>query len=471
MSHLGPTFWPTSPMRQASPAAVGIDLGTSSCRIGLWRDGDVLIVPNDSGCLATPSCVGFSDFTAPVVGEAAVEQAASNLPNTVFAPQKLLGASFESPWAQRLRVAGPPEIVRGDDGSAMYRVRDRGKEKVLEPGEILAVLLQHMKRQVEQCLGVHVKSAVVTVPAKYGRQQRKALEEACRMAHLEVLALVKAPTAAAIAFSLTNPRENPRDILVLDFGACYCDFCLLTLRGKSLYERAVGTEFIDLDSLLVKFCLTDIKIRLGLDLSNDWVAVLRLTMACESAKRKLSQWNQTRVNVEALVRGNDYCVAMSRSYFEEFCSHDIDCLLEIFDMCLEESGLERNGVDVVLVGGSSRIPRFRRLVKDFFRGQPPSEVLRPDHAAVLGAAVYAASLAGLLPPNEAPADGQKDSVSGIYSFEGLQLEEIMPWSTLTVDSLDGDVVAFDAPCNGGFGPSRPPEEPLIQISLDGDDAD
>ena len=175
MSHLGPTFWPTSPMRQASPAAVGIDLGTSSCRIGLWRDGDVLIVPNDSGCLATPSCVGFSDFTAPVVGEAAVEQAASNLPNTVFAPQKLLGASFESPWAQRLRVAGPPEIVRGDDGSAMYRVRDRGKEKVLEPGEILAVLLQHMKRQVEQCLGVHVKSAVVTVPAKYGRQQRLSL--------------------------------------------------------------------------------------------------------------------------------------------------------------------------------------------------------------------------------------------------------------------------------------------------------
>ena len=196
-------------------------------------------------------------------------------------------------------------------------------------------------RQVEQCLGVHVRSAVVTVPAKYGRQQRKALEEACRMAHLEVLALVKAPSAAAIAFSLTNPRETPREILVLDFGACYCDFCLLTLRGKSLYERAVGSEIIDLDSLLVKFCLTDIKIRLGVDMSNDWVAVLRLSMACENAKRKLSQWNQTRVNVEALVQGNDYCVAMSRSYFEEFCSRDIDCLLEIFDICLEESGLER----------------------------------------------------------------------------------------------------------------------------------
>ena len=169
-------------------------------------------------------------------------------------------ASFDSPWAQRLRMSGPPDVVRGDDGSAMYRVRDRGKVKILEPGEILAILLQQMKRQVEQCLGVHVKSAVVTVPAKYGRQQRKALEEACRMAHLEVLALVKAPTAAAIAFSLTNPREGPREILVLDFGACYCDFCLLTLRGKSLYERAVGSEFIDLDSLLVKFCLTDIKI-------------------------------------------------------------------------------------------------------------------------------------------------------------------------------------------------------------------
>eukprot|EP00438_Fugacium_kawagutii_P013050 Skav235117 [mRNA] locus=scaffold3581:178430:191097:- [translate_table: standard] len=400
------------------------------------------------GCLATPNCVGFMDFTSPVVGEAAMEQAHHNLANTVFAPQRLLGASYDSPWAQRLRLAGPPEIVRGDDGSAVYRV------KLLDPGEILAILLQQMKRrgrrgraaggwrgwQVEQCLGIHVRSAVVTVPAKYGRQQRKALEEACRMAHLEVLALVKAPTAAAIAFSLTNPRETPREILVLDFGACYCDFCLLTLSGKNLYERAVGSECIDLDALLVKFCLTDIKIRLGVDLNHDWVAILRLSMACENAKRKLSQWNQTRVNVEALVQGNDYCVAMSRSYFEEFCSRDIDSLLEIFDICLEESGLERNSVDVVLVGGSSRIPRFRRLIKDFFRGQPPSEVLRPDHAGVLGAAVYAAALGhqaaaknesnddfsvdaeGHLPtnkPQEAVSSG------GIYSFEGLQLEELL----------------------------------------------
>jgi len=450
-------------------AAVGIDLGSSSCRIGLWRDGDVLIVPNDRGCLATPNCVGFMDCTSPVVGEAATEQASNNLANTIFAPQRLLGASFDSPWAQRLRMSGPPDVVRGDDGSAMYRVRDRGKVKILEPGEILAILLQQMKRQVEQCLGVHVKSAVVTVPAKYGRQQRKALEEACRMAHLEVLALVKAPTAAAIAFSLTNPREGPREILVLDFGACYCDFCLLTLRGKSLYERAVGSEFIDLDSLLVKFCLTDIKIRLGVDMSNDWAAVLRLSMACENAKRKLSQWNQTRVNVEALVQGNDYCVAMSRSYFEEFCSRDIDSLLEIFDICLEESGLDRNLVDVVLVGGSSRIPRFRRLVKDFFRGQPPSEVLRPDHAGVLGAAVYAAAL-GHLMANDSnddfsvdaeghlPANKQEAvSTGGIYSFEGLQLEEIMPWSML--DPSNDNETTFDVPENEAFGFPKPSQAP------------
>ncbi|CAJ1398855.1 unnamed protein product [Effrenium voratum] len=449
-------------------AAVGIDLGTSCCRIGLWRDGDVLIVPNDRGCLATPNCVGFLDCTGPVVGEAAVEQASANLANTIFAPQRLLGASFDSPWAQRLRSTA--QVVKGDDGSAMYRVRDRGKERILEPGEVLAILLQQMKRQVEQCLGVHVKAAVVTVPAKYGKQQRRALQEALRMAQLEVLALVKAPTAAAIAFSLTNPRDVPRDVLVLDFGACYCDFCLLTLQGKCLCERAVGSEFVDLDSLLVKFCLTDIRLRLGLDLSEDMVAQLRLSMACESAKRKLSQWNQTRVNVEALVEGNDYCVAMSRSYFEEFCSRDIDCLLEIFDICLEESGLERNGVDVVLVGGSSRIPRFRRLVKDFFRGQQPSEVLRPDHAAVLGAAVYAARLAG----NQAP-DSEDDfavdderlprseavSSGGIYSFEGLRLEEIMPWSSITV----GDFPQLDeVPCNECFGLALPREAKKLRGS-------
>lgn len=171
--------------------------------------------------------------------------------------------------------------------------------------------------------------------------------------------------------------------------------------------------------------------RLGVDMSSDWAALLRLQMACESAKRKLSQWNQTRVTVEALVEGNDYCVAMSRSYFEEFCSRDIDALLEIFDICLEESGLERGNVDVVLVGGSSRIPRFRRLVKDFFRGQPPSEVLRPDHAAVLGAAVYAASRPALdgggedFEQEQEQLGNKREAVSsgGVYSFEGLALEE------------------------------------------------
>ena len=311
------------------PVAVGIDLGTSCCRIGLWRDGDVLIVPNDRGCLATPNCIGFLDCTGPVVGDAAAEQAAANLKNTIFAPQRLLGASFDSPWAQRLRQGGPyggPEIVQGEDGSALYRIQDRGKSKLMRPEEVLAVLLHEMKRQVEQCLGVQVKCAVCTVPSKYGQKQRKALSEALHKAQLEVLALVKAPTSAAIAFSLTNPIEGPRNVLVLDFGACYCDFCLLTLHGKRLCERAVGSEFVDLDSLLVRFCLTDIKLRLGVDISSDWPALLRLSMACENAKRKLSQWNQTRVNVEALINSNDYCVAMSRSYFEEFCSRDIDTI-------------------------------------------------------------------------------------------------------------------------------------------------
>ncbi|CAE7582812.1 HSP70-2 [Symbiodinium sp. CCMP2592] len=478
------------------PVAVGIDLGTSCCRIGLWRDGDVLIVPNERGCLATPNCIGFLDCTGPVVGDAAAEQAAVNLKNTIFAPQRLLGAAYDSPWAQRLRLQGPPDIVRGEDGSALYSIQDRGKSKLMRPEEVLAVLLHEMKRQVEQCLGVTVKCAVCTVPSKYGQKQRRALTEALHKAQLEVLALVKAPTSAAIAFSLTNPIEGPRNVLVLDFGACYCDFCLLTLHGKCLYERAVGSEFVDLDSLLVRFCLTDIKLRLGIDMSSDWAALLRLSMACESAKRKLSQWNQTRVNVEALIQGGDYCVAMSRSYFEEFCSRDIDSLMEIFDICLVESGLERDAVDVVLVGGSSRIPRFRRLVKDFFRGQQPSELLRPDHAAVLGAAVYAAALAPPAPGNSGKAEdsegekrpgptepeptpasragvgtGMVGTVSGssgsagIYSFDGLRLEEILPWSVLLETSASPaseDLEdLLDVPCNEAFGP-RPPRESFVK---------
>lgn len=476
-----------------SPAAVGIDLGTSCCRVGLWRDGDVLVVPNERGCLATPTCVAFLDHASPVVGDLAVEQASKDLENCIFAPQRLLGASFNSPWVQRHLAAGPPRLEKGEDDTVCYRVQDRGRERLVRPEEVLSILLTHLRKELERSLCLTVRGAVVTVPAQYGPQQRKALEEACREARLSLLALVKAPTAAAIAFSLTTPCKEPRHMLVLDFGASYCDFCLLKLDDLTITETVVGSEFVDLDALLVRFCLVDIKLRYGIDVADNWDAMYQLTRACESAKKKLSQFTQTRVEVDNLFLGEDYRVQMSRAYFDELCSREIDELVELFDWCIEDCNLDRTSVEVLLVGGSSRNPRFRRLMRDFFWGRAPGEVVRPDHAAVLGAAVYAAARTSSAPPDLTAPPSRNDSEdeqddfsveseAGIqsitfspppaadekYSFSGLRVVEVMPWSSkpdrTAKQVADAKEAAFlsdceqleEVPCNEGFGLPRPP---------------
>eukprot|EP00930_Biecheleria_cincta_P001163 TRINITY_DN102329_c0_g1_i1.p1 TRINITY_DN102329_c0_g1~~TRINITY_DN102329_c0_g1_i1.p1 ORF type:complete len:500 (-),score=75.74 TRINITY_DN102329_c0_g1_i1:79-1578(-) len=474
-----------------APVALGIDLGTSCCRVGLWRDGDVLVVPNDRGSLATPTCVAFLEHTSPVVGDLALEQATRDLDTCIFAPQRLLGASFGSPWVQRQLAAGPPRLEKGEDGTVLYRIQDRGKQRLVRPEEVVTILLAHLRKEVERSLCLTVRGAVITVPAQYGPQQRKALEEACREAQLSLLALVKAPTAAAIAYSLTTPRKEPRNMLVLDFGASFCDFCLLNLHDLTITETVVGSELVDLDAVLVRFCLVDIRLRYGIDLAHNWDAMYQLTRACESAKKKLSQFTQTRVEVDNLFHGEDYRVQMSRAYFDELCSREIDELIDLFDWCIKDCNLDRNKVDVLLVGGSSRNPRFRRLMRDFFWGRAPGEVVRPDHAAVLGAAVYAASCTNAspcdptaLPSRKDPEDDQEDDFSveseaGIqstsfshpdekYSFSGLRVVEVMPWSSKP-DRIDkparkeevasdgeADFPLEEVPCNEGFGCPRPP---------------
>ncbi|CAE8714326.1 unnamed protein product, partial [Polarella glacialis] len=257
-----------------------------------------------------------SEASSPLFGDAATEQAVRNIDNTVFAPQRLLGASFESPWVQNHLKSGPPLIVRGEDGAALFKVRDRGRHRLVRPEEVLALLLEHLRRQVEQFTGVMVFGVVVTVPAQFGQRQRKALELACQEAQLKVLALVKAPTAAAIAFAVTNPMKGMRDVLVLDFGSSYCDFCVLTLNGMNIAERAIGSEFVDLDGVLLHYCVMDIQQRYGVDLSNQHQPLLRLRIACEEAKRKLSQWSQARVEMPDLFEGTNYTVCMSKNYFE-----------------------------------------------------------------------------------------------------------------------------------------------------------
>jgi len=416
---------------------IGIDLGTSFSRVAMWKDGDVIVIPNERGRLATPSVVSFAERGV-LVGAAAQEQAASNPENTIFAPQRLLGARFENPWVQWYSKTCPLKIVRGENGRARIRVRDRGTDRHLAPEELVTMLLQHLKRMAEKYLGCRATEVVVTVPAQFGHNQRTALVEACKDARLKVLALLKAPTAAAIAFTQTNPTRSRHSIIVCDIGARYFDFSVLTIEDGVLQERAVGTDHVDLEAALVRFCVKDIKQRLFVDIAHLRGPMQRLRDACEMAKRELSQLNAASIEVKGLVSNMDYSVCVSRSHFEDATYQDLESMLEPIDYCLEDCGLGRDEVDVVLVGGSARIPQVRRAIRTFFYGRTPCEVLRPEHAAVLGAGVYVALLSHASRPSRASRhsscsshatheSGETVLDSAPEGLHQLRLREMMPW--------------------------------------------
>lgn len=373
------------------PAAVGIDLGTKNARVATWQDGDVVVIPNDRGKLATPAVVAFTD-NGVLVGEAAADQACSNLENTIFAPTRLIGSKFENPWIQLQMSLWPSSVVKGSGDKPMLRVKDKGAERLVSPEELVTALVDYLRRMAERFLGTRVAEAVVTMPAQYGPQQSAALVEAVEAARLRVRDLVKAPTAAGMAFCQMNPRLTRQTLLICDVGGSYFDFSLLGVEEGQIVERAVGTDFLDLDATLLRYSLRDLRERYSMDISSQQLPMHRLRMSCEVARRKLAQFHQAWIEVKDLTDGMDYCAGISRTHFEDHCSAEVQSLLEPIDWCLEDCNLGRADVEVVLVGGNARVPQVRRLMRTFFYGRAPHEVIRPDHAAVLGAAVYSALL-------------------------------------------------------------------------------
>jgi len=439
---------------------IGIDLGTSFSRVSMWKDGDVIVIPNERGRLATPSVVAFGEQGV-LIGDAAQDQADANPGNTVFAPQRLLGAKFESSWVQWYSKSCPLKIVRGDNERVGIWVRDCGTDRQVAPEELVTMLLEYLKRMAERYLGARATEVVVTIPAQLGPNQRTVLTEACKGAKMTVLALVKAPTAAAIAFVQMNPTKARRSILVCDMGARYFDFCLLTIEDGELQERAVGTDYVDLEAALLRFCLKDLKQRFSVDIAHQQGPMQRLRESCEMAKRRLSQFSSACVEVKGLVANMDYAVCISRSHFEDNTHQDLESMLEPIDYCLEDCGLGRDEVDVVLVGGSARIPQVRQVIRTFFYGRTPYEVLRPEHAAVLGAGVYVALLSrgsrpGILRGNDTGVSAPDSTPQGL---QRLQVREVMPWYIVPTSDITNGVMAGDQSdstgCEGAGAVARP----------------
>merc|ERR1719240_67397 len=379
-------------------AAVGIDLGTTYSCVGIWQNDRVEIIANDQGNRTTPSFVAFTE-TERMIGDAAKNQAAMNPKNTVFDAKRLIGRKFSDSSTQSDLKHFPFKVVAKDGDRPAIVVEYKGEEKEFFPEEISSMVLTKMKETAEAYLGVDVPNAVITVPAYFNDSQRASTKDAGSIAGLNVLRIINEPTAAAIAYGLDKQSSSERNVLIFDLGGGTFDVSFLTIEEGIFEVKAtagdthLGGE--DFDNRLVNHFVQEFKRKNKKDITGNARSMRRLRTACERAKRTLSSSTQTSIEIDSLFEGIDFFSSITRARFEELCMDLFRGTLEPVEKCLRDSKMSKGQVhDVVLVGGSTRIPKVVSLLTDFFNGKEPSKSINPDEAVAYGAAVQAAILSG-----------------------------------------------------------------------------
>jgi len=376
--------------------AVGIDLGTTYSCVGVYQNEKVEIIPNDQGNRTTPSYVGFTADER-LIGDAAKNQVARNAENTVFDAKRLIGRKFADSTVQKDIKLWPFNVVAGPDDKPIIQVQYKGEMKKFHPEQISAMVLEKMKLIAEAYIGKPVNDAVVTVPAYFNDSQRQATKDAGAIAHLNVLRIVNEPTAAAIAYGLDKKGKGEKNILIFDLGGGTFDVSLLTIdEGVFEVKATAGDTHLggeDFDNKLVEYCAADFLKKKKVDIRGDKRAMRRLRTECEKAKRVLSASAQTSIEIDALKDGEDFSMVISRAKFEELClTFFKDCMIPV-EKVLKDSGIAKNAVnEVVLVGGSTRIPKVQQLISEYFNGKEPNRSINPDEAVAYGATVQAAIL-------------------------------------------------------------------------------
>ena len=380
--------------------AIGIDLGTTYSCVGVWQNDRVEIIANDQGNRTTPSYVAFTD-TERLIGDAAKNQVAMNPHNTVFDAKRLIGRKFSDPSVQADMKHWPFKVVPGPADKPMIVVNYKGEEKHFAAEEISSMVLTKMKEVAEAFLGHTIKNAVVTVPAYFNDSQRQATKDAGAIAGLNVLRIINEPTAAAIAYGLDKKasRSGEKNVLIFDLGGGTFDVSLLTIEEGIFEVKAtagdthLGGE--DFDNRLVNHFAAEFKRKHKKDISTNARALRRLRTACERAKRTLSSTAQTTIEIDSLFEGIDFYSTITRARFEELNMDLFRKCMEPVEKCLRDSKIDKSQVhDVVLVGGSTRIPKVQQLLQDFFNGKELCKSINPDEAVAYGAAVQAAILSG-----------------------------------------------------------------------------
>jgi len=390
-----------SPARAAdedgvSGPVIGIDLGTTYSCVGVFREGRVHIIANDQGNRITPSYVAFTD-TERLISDAAKNQASLNPENTVFDVKRLIGRKFTDKTVQHDKKLLPFNIIN-KNGKPYIEVEIKGQKKEFAPEEVSAMVLQKMREIAESFLGKEVKNAVVTVPAYFNDAQRQATKDAGTIAGLNVLRIINEPTAAAIAYGL-DKKGKEQNILVYDLGGGTFDVSILTI-DEGVFEvlatngdTHLGGE--DFDQRVMDYFIKLIKKKHNVDLKNNNRALAKLRREVEKAKRALSSVHQVKVEVESLIDGEDFSETLTRARFEDLNNDLFRKTLKPLELVLKDAGLKKNEIDeIVLVGGSTRIPKVQQLIKDFFNGKEPNRGINPDEAVAYGAAVQGGILSG-----------------------------------------------------------------------------
>jgi heat shock protein 1/8 len=375
--------------------AIGIDLGTTYSCVGVWQHDRVEIISNDQGNRTTP----FTDDER-LIGDAAKNQTAMNPKNTVFDAKRLIGRKFSDKKVQDDMKDWSYEVIAGPGDKPMINVESHGEKKTFSPEEISSMVLTKMKDIAESFMGKTVKDAVVTVPAYFNDSQRQATKDAAAIAGLNCLRIINEPTAAAIAYGLDKNKDEDKNVLIFDLGGGTFDVSLLNIEGGIFEVKAtagdthLGGE--DFDARLLRHFSEEFKRKHKKDLSGNARALRRLRTACERAKRTLSSTSQTTVEIDSLFEGIDFYSSITRARFEDLNADLFRKCMEPVEQVIRDAKMDKSKVDeVVLVGGSTRIPKIQQMLSSFFNDKELNKSINPDEAVAYGAAVQAAILSGV----------------------------------------------------------------------------